>query len=104
MFIVHHATTLALLALSWAAGAYEAGCLVLWLHDASDIGIDLLKMCGALKFAAVLIPIFVGHFAIWVWLRLYVFGRCVIIAGFEGFAVLLDITAVWYKMPEAWVG
>ena len=47
MMLVHHAVTLLLIAASWQIGLQEVGCVMFWLHDASDIGIDALKLVSA---------------------------------------------------------
>ena len=47
MMLIHHAATLFLVGASWAAGTYEVGCTMFFLHDASDIGIDALKLVRA---------------------------------------------------------
>lgn len=46
---VHHLVTIALILLSWSFGFQQMGTAVLYVHDASDITIDLLKMCNYLK-------------------------------------------------------
>ena len=47
MMLIHHAATLFLVGASWVAGTYEVGAVVFFLHDASDIGIDALKLSRA---------------------------------------------------------
>ena len=45
MMLLHHAVTLVLIVTSWCVvGLPETGAVVLWLHAASDIFIDLLKV------------------------------------------------------------
>ena len=56
--LVHHAVTLVLIVASWHLGIPETGAVVLWLHAASDIFIDLLKAADAISFDAALAPVF----------------------------------------------
>jgi hypothetical protein len=46
---LHHIVTIALVGLSWAVGYMRVGILVLFVHDVSDIFVDLLKMVNYLK-------------------------------------------------------
>jgi hypothetical protein len=46
---LHHIVTIALVGLSWAVGYMRIGLLVLFVHDTSDIFVDLLKMVNYLK-------------------------------------------------------
>jgi hypothetical protein len=46
---MHHIVTIALVGLSWAVGYMRIGVLVLFIHDVSDIFVDLLKMVNYLK-------------------------------------------------------
>jgi len=46
---LHHIVTIALVGLSWAVGYMRIGILVLFVHDVSDIFVDLLKMVNYLK-------------------------------------------------------
>jgi hypothetical protein len=47
MMLTHHAMTLFLVIASWFAGTHEVGCTLFFLHDASDIGVDVLKLARA---------------------------------------------------------
>ena len=47
MMLIHHAATLFLVCASWIAGTHEVGSTMFFLHDASDIGIDALKLARA---------------------------------------------------------
>ena len=70
MMLLHHAVTLLLISASWAViGLPETGAVVLWLHAASDIFIDLLKACDALKWDALLVPCYVLALIGWVGFR-----------------------------------
>ncbi len=45
----HHIVTIALVGLSWAWGYWRIGLLVVYVHDVSDIAVDLLKMVNYMK-------------------------------------------------------
>jgi len=49
LMYAHHLVTIALILLSWSFSFVEIGVTVLYVHDASDITIDLLKMANYLK-------------------------------------------------------
>lgn len=75
---VHHIVTIMLVAGSFSGGYLRVGLLVLWVHDVSDVLVDLLKMVNYLKLES-----FKGFFASeityvscvvgWVYWRLYQF-------------------------------
>lgn len=70
MMLAHHAVTLLLIGASWSLiGLPETGAVVLWLHAASDIGIDVLKAADALAWGAALAPCFALALVGWVGLR-----------------------------------
>ena len=46
---IHHIATIALVAGSWIHGFLRIGVLVLYMHDVSDIPLDLMKMFNYLK-------------------------------------------------------
>jgi ceramide synthetase len=48
VMFVHHVVTLVLLVASMQAGALRFGIVVLFLHDVSDVAVDLLKMANYL--------------------------------------------------------
>lgn len=73
---VHHIATIALVACSFSVGYLRIGILVLWVHDVSDIFIDLLKMTNYLKldgpkgwFGSEIA--YVASLVAWVYWRLY---------------------------------
>ena len=73
----HHLATIGLLLLSFHFNYVRHGAVVLWIHDVSDIPIDLLKMFNYLKLAGAkglfLTEIaFASVLAAWGWWRLYV--------------------------------
>ena len=69
MMVTHHAVTLLLISASWRLGIPETGSVVMWLHAASDIPIDLLKAADQLKWEAVLIPLWALAVVCWVGFR-----------------------------------
>jgi ceramide synthetase len=78
MMLAHHVVTLALILLSYHFNFMRLGVVIMFLHDSSDIVIDLLKMCnylnleGAAGFFAVE-ACFITNFFTWAYARLYVF-------------------------------
>ena len=78
MMLVHHVVTLALVLLSYHYNFVRLGVVIMFLHDSSDIVIDLLKMCNYLNlegpsgcFAVEIC--FITNFVSWAYTRLYVF-------------------------------
>ena len=70
MMLLHHTVTLLLIGGSWSViGLPETGAVVLWLHAASDIFIDLLKACDSLKWDAPLVPCYLLALLGWVAFR-----------------------------------
>jgi len=78
MMLAHHVVTLALILLSYHYNYLRVGVVIMFLHDSSDIVIDLLKMCnyvnleGLAGFFAVEIC-FLVNFGTWAYTRLYIF-------------------------------
>eukprot|EP00808_Paulinella_micropora_P032231 g82017.t1 len=72
----HHVLTLALVIGSWCFGWIRIGVLVLYLHDVSDIFVDMLKITNYMKledkkyFFLVEISL-VSLLGTWVWWRMY---------------------------------
>jgi ceramide synthetase len=75
---IHHVVTIALLLGSFASGAVRVGLMVQFVHDVSDIPIDLLKMTNYLKLENkegffLSEAVFFGNLVSWIYLRLYIF-------------------------------
>mmetsp|Transcript_8851 Transcript_8851/g.19141 ORF Transcript_8851/g.19141 Transcript_8851/m.19141 type:complete len:289 (+) Transcript_8851:3-869(+) len=81
MMVLHHMITVSLIVLSWTTGVYEVGAVMMLLHDASDIGIDMLKLFGALAWDAALVPAFILTLLLWSSLRLVYFPVHIIWPG-----------------------
>ena len=47
--IIHHVATGVLCIGSWMFGYLRIGSVVMLLHDVSDVPLDLVRVCGALK-------------------------------------------------------
>lgn len=77
MMFAHHVVTIGLIALSWK-NTLRIGMLILFAHDASDVGIDLLKMFNYMgrgsengfPFTEI---IFIIGLVAWTFFRLYLF-------------------------------
>ncbi|KDO21148.1 hypothetical protein SPRG_12929 [Saprolegnia parasitica CBS 223.65] len=78
VMMTHHVVTIALVSWSYAQGYLPVGVLILIVHDASDIPLDLLKMANYMKLeGASGLFITEGLFAIvlsvWFYVRIYLF-------------------------------
>jgi len=97
VMFTHHVVTIFLISVSWFINL-KFGALVLLLHDASDIGVDLLKMSnyagrgsdsGGLPITEV---IFVTALVVWIYLRLWVYPTVFLTSAFyESVAVCEDV-------------
>jgi len=89
MMSIHHLVTIALLAVSYSMNLVAIGTVVLFLHDTSDIVVDLLKLANYLKLEGVrrgcLVElIFVTNFFTWGFCRLYKFATLILCSGLYG--------------------
>eukprot|EP00461_Guttulinopsis_vulgaris_P000413 UN00413 len=108
---VHHLATIALVAISFAAGQTRIGTVVLFVHDVSDIGIDFLKLSnylaieGPQHFFAVEAAYFFTM-VMWFYYRLWYFPYYLIWngpvwgLGFLGPSVHGDLPVVEQFSPE----
>eukprot|EP00656_Telonema_subtile_P024381 TRINITY_DN2652_c0_g1_i9.p1 TRINITY_DN2652_c0_g1~~TRINITY_DN2652_c0_g1_i9.p1 ORF type:complete len:283 (-),score=75.52 TRINITY_DN2652_c0_g1_i9:198-1046(-) len=93
----HHIVTVALIAISLQNGLLRFGLVVLWVHDVSDIPIDLLKLTNYLKLEDkagffVVEASFISCLASWLYLRLYLFPLQVVYRGaYSTFCVVSSI-------------
>ena len=98
----HHVVTIALVAISYSAGYPSLGILVLYVHDVSDIFIDLLKLSNIAKLGNMqgffLLEItWVGSMVAWAYWRLYHFPRII-------YGTLLAPWILYCPMPRLWDG
>ena len=70
-------------------GLTETGAVVLWLHAASDIFIDLLKACDSLKWDAPLVPCYLLALVGWVGFRFVFMPLHLLRPGWAQIAMLL---------------
>ena len=89
MMIVHHSVTLMLIVASWLLGIPETGAVVMWLHSASDIFIDLLKAADAIAFHAALAPIFALALVGWVGFRFVFLPLHLLVPGWRRIRLIL---------------
>lgn len=97
VMFAHHVVTIFLISMSWFINL-KFGALVLLLHDASDIGVDLLKMSnhagrgsesGGLPITE---AIFISALLVWIYLRLWVYPtKLLTSAFFESVVVCEDV-------------
>eukprot|EP00427_Karlodinium_veneficum_P041964 CAMPEP_0169264614 /NCGR_PEP_ID=MMETSP1016-20121227/45211_1 /TAXON_ID=342587 /ORGANISM="Karlodinium micrum, Strain CCMP2283" /LENGTH=266 /DNA_ID=CAMNT_0009347971 /DNA_START=185 /DNA_END=985 /DNA_ORIENTATION=- len=106
MFI-HHAATIFLVYVSFAANVARIGSLVLFLHYVSDIPVYAAKMFVDTKFKIVTASCLVGMLVSWGYLRLYTFPFVIImstlwdtledVSFYGGYAVSL----IWFSCNVA---
>lgn len=87
MMYLHHLITIALVGMSWYANYLRIGLLVLYVHDASDIYIDLLKMINFLKLEGrrgwyASEGIYIASVGAWLYYRMYQYPFRVIPGSF----------------------
>ena len=68
---VHHLATMALTTLSCWCGYTRIGSLVMFLHDISDLPLDLLRLCGLLKWPICQTVSYVLTLLTWAYWRLW---------------------------------
>ena len=78
--LAHHTATLFLVAASYQIGAHRIGLLILFVHDASDVPCDLLKVANNLSLTGprnffLVEGLFCTVFVTWAAMRLWVFPR-----------------------------
>jgi len=103
IMLAHHIVTIGLVGISYQNGFVRFGLMVLWIHDISDIPIDLLKLTNYLKLEDMggffLVEIsFFSTMATWLWLRLYLYPVQVIYnACYFGYCniIMLGATATF---------
>ena len=82
--MLHHCVTVYLISENFMTEQYPFAVLVLFIHDSSDIIIDLLKMSNYMKteeshgFYFTEIMFFASTFCVWPYFRLYVYPRYII--------------------------
>ncbi|GMH56480.1 hypothetical protein TrST_g9029 [Triparma strigata] len=77
MFI-HHLTTNLLTTLSLYYNFTRVGCYILYIHDITDVPIDVTKMFNFLKLKGPTAVGFCGIVGFWIYWRMYVFGFIII--------------------------
>jgi hypothetical protein len=96
---VHHLVALALVALAWHAQYLRIGLLVMYVHDASDLAVDVLKLVCFLGLGGRR-----GHYAAeaafaaavvsWGWWRLWIFPTRVMRS------TLVEVFRLWAPLPR----
>jgi hypothetical protein len=108
--ICHHVITVALVLGSLLANEVAIGLVVLFVHDSSDILLDLMKMSNYLKlqdrhgwFASE--TLFVLNYISWIYLRLYVFPMYVIDAvAYDDYATRCSPDGTEFPGTTPWSG
>ncbi|KAF0686249.1 Aste57867_21954 [Aphanomyces stellatus] len=83
IMMAHHVVTIALVTWSFAMNYLQGGVLVLLLHDASDVPLDLLKMANYLKLEDrrgwyITEVLFAFMLGVWFYCRVYLFPAKII--------------------------
>lgn len=78
VMMTHHVITIILVALCWIFGHLNTGLIILFLHDVSDIPLDILKMANYLKLEGkkgffITEGIFVVLLIDWIYFRIYMY-------------------------------
>ena len=73
VMLVHHIVTAILCFTSWKFGYVKIGSLVMFLHDVSDIPLDLVRIFGQLNWKNLQLIAFGATLLSWLYWRLYWF-------------------------------
>ncbi|KAJ1352162.1 hypothetical protein KIN20_008367 [Parelaphostrongylus tenuis] len=84
---LHHGITILLLNISWTMNMVRAGTLVLFVHDAADIFIEMAKIVRYADWKGVLNVLFVVFIIVWTTTRLIYYPFWI-------------IRSVWFDAPE----
>jgi len=89
VMLAHHVATIGLVGLSFTYNYQRFGLLVLYVHDVSDIMIDLLKLTNYLKLdiergVPLVEPVFVTNLITWVYFRMYLLPYVIVYQGTMG--------------------
>jgi len=99
---IHHIATLGLVFGSWTCNYTRIGVLVLFVHDSSDIAIDMLKLTNHLKlherkFFYICETCFVSTIITWAWARGWYLGTMLLPSA--AFGSVRGILKGEYKFP-----
>jgi len=99
VMLAHHAATILLLGLSYQHGYMRLGLMVIYIHDVTDIVIDVLKLSNGLQLEGLrggflVEASFMGTLVSWFYYRLYLLPKSVIYqAAYRG-----TTCAYWWYM------
>ncbi|KIH45596.1 Longevity-assurance protein, partial [Ancylostoma duodenale] len=85
--MLHHGITIALLYVSWSMNMVRVGTLVLFVHDAADIFIEIAKIVRYANWQTTLNVLFVIFIVVWTATRLVFYPFWI-------------IRSVWFDAPE----
>ncbi|VDL77901.1 unnamed protein product [Nippostrongylus brasiliensis] len=85
--LLHHAITIVLLYISWTMNMVRVGTLVLFVHDAADIFIELAKIIRYAHWELALNVVFIIFLAVWISTRLVYYPFWI-------------IRSIWFDAPE----
>ena len=90
--LIHHLCTLALMLLSFMGGSMRSGCIVLAIHECSDIFLESAKVAGYNSLYWVADIFFVFFFLSWVIFRLFLFCAKILYPVY-----VCGANTLWYK-------
>ena len=84
--MLHHCITVGLILAAWLNGEHAVGLVILYVHDTSDVVLDLMKICNYLKLEDghglyITETFFVGNLVSWVYYRMYVYPLHILYHG-----------------------
>jgi len=98
VMLAHHVATIGLVGLSFSYNYQRFGLLVLYVHDISDIMIDLLKLTNYLKLdfergIPLVEPVFITNLITWVYFRMYLLPYVIVYQGvYQGYLCSCEVT------------
>ncbi|RLN99780.1 hypothetical protein DYB28_004004, partial [Aphanomyces astaci] len=109
VMMAHHVVTIALVTLSFVMNYLPIGVLVLLLHDASDVPLDLLKMANYLKLEArqgfyITEVLFAIMLSVWLYCRVYMFPTKIIRSSMWESRVACAVPLETWDFTISWLG
>ncbi|ETV82903.1 hypothetical protein H257_04676 [Aphanomyces astaci] len=109
VMMAHHVVTIALVTLSFVMNYLPIGVLVLLLHDASDVPLDLLKMANYLKLEArqgfyITEVLFAIMLSVWLYCRVYMFPTKIIRSSMWESRAACAVPLETWDFTISWLG
>ena len=78
---LHHLVTMYLFGGSYMLNMWEEGCVLSWLHDFSDIPINIARTISNTTYKKSTAGIFALAIMVWIWVRCYVLPKFIFITS-----------------------